>query len=117
LLAFNTQGLELRNVRLDAEEGPEFLIRDSTGLDLDRVESRQPNAAAPVIRLDNCAGALVRGSRAWPGTNTFLSVQPGSLKGITLEGNHLGEAKTPIEETNGDFWKGIPSPDRLPSRR
>jgi hypothetical protein len=117
LRAFNTQGLELRNVRLDAAEGPEFLIRDSSGLDLDGVESRQPNAAAPVIRLDNCLAVLLRGSRAWAGTNTFLSVQPGSLKGITLEGNHLGEAKTPVEEAASDFWKGIQSPDRLPARQ
>ncbi|MGC9972488.1 MAG: hypothetical protein ABSE56_18040, partial [Bryobacteraceae bacterium] len=117
LRAFNTQGLELRNVRLEAADGPAFLIRDSTGLDLDRVESRQPNAAAPVIRLDNCAAVLLRGSRAWAGTNTFLSVQPGSLKGVTFEGNHLGEAKTPVEEAGGDFWKGIMSPDRLPARQ
>jgi polygalacturonase len=117
LRAFNTEGLELRNVRLEAADGPAFLIRDSAGLDLDRVESRQPNAAAPVIRLDNCTAALIRGSRAWPGTSTFLSVQPGFLKGVTLEGNHLGEAKTPSEEAAGDYWKGIMSPDRLPARR
>ena len=116
LQAFNTQGLELRNVRVDAAEGPAFLIRDSAGLDLDRVETRQPGAA-PVVRLDNCENALVRGGRAWPGTGTFLSVPPGSLKAVTLEGNQLSDAKMPTEEAAGDFWQSIATPDRPRARK
>src|ERR1700683_279088 len=39
LQAFNTKGLELHDVKIDAAEGPTFLIRDSSALELDRVET------------------------------------------------------------------------------
>ena len=41
LQAFNTKGLELHDVKIDAAEGPAFLIRDSSDLELDRVETDQ----------------------------------------------------------------------------
>ncbi len=42
LRAFNTNGLELRNVRITAETGVPFLIRDAVNLDLDGVQTRTP---------------------------------------------------------------------------
>jgi hypothetical protein len=73
-------------------------LKRSVNLELDHVTSGKPLADAPVIRLDDCAGAIVRDSKAFPGTGTFLSVGPGELKEIWLEGNLLGNAKTPKEE-------------------
>jgi len=64
LRAFNTEGLELRDVRIGAGEGPAYLIRDSADLDLDRVETSNPLAGTPVVRLDRCKDALLRGVRA-----------------------------------------------------
>jgi hypothetical protein len=116
LQAFNTASMELRNVRMNVEEGVPFLIRDSKYLDLDGVESRNPRAGVPVVRLDNCAGALVRNSRAWAGTGAFLSVQPGAGKTLVQQGNYLVPAKTPLEESADDHWKSIKSPDR-PAKR
>jgi hypothetical protein len=68
-------------------------------LDLDNVTSSRPLAETPVIRLDRCPGAVVRQSKAFPGTGTFLSVAPGELKSIVLEGNLLGRARKPAEES------------------
>jgi polygalacturonase len=105
LRAHHTTGLELRNVQMNAEDGPAFLIRDSQDLELDGVSTRKPAAGSPVIRLDRCPGAVVRGSRAFPGTGTFLSVAPGEMKGVALEGNALGSARNATEEAPTDFWR------------
>jgi hypothetical protein len=51
-----------------------------------------------VIRLEHCPGAIVRNSRAFAGTDTFLSVPPGELKSVVLEGNVPGSAKKPADE-------------------
>ena len=101
--AYNTDALELRHVRIDAENGPAFLIRDSKSLELDGVSTRKPLPAAPVIRLDHCPGAIVRQSRAFAGTGTFLSVGPGELKQTVLEGNTLVEAKHATEESSKSY--------------
>ena len=112
LQAFNTKGLELHNIKIDAAEGPAFLIRDSSDLELDRAETDQAVAAMPVIRLDRVVRAVIQGSRAWPGTGTFLSAAPGLLKSVELDSNQLSAAKTQTEESSIDYWQGIDSPDR-----
>ena len=81
--AFNTRAMELQNVQLNAKTGPVFLIRDSSDSELDNVSS----------------GAIVRSSRAYAGTDTFLSVAPGELKSIVLQGNSLTGARKPSEES------------------
>jgi len=107
--AYNTDSLELHNVQVNPEVGPAFLIRDSKDLELDQVSTRTPIAGSPVIRLDRCPGAIVRDSRAFAGTGTFLSAGMGELKDVVLEGNTLAKAKKAAEETAEDFWK-IPLP-------
>jgi hypothetical protein len=53
----------------------------------------------PVLRLDRCPGAIVRASRAFAGTGTFLSTPPGELKDIVLQSNVLDSAQKPTEES------------------
>ena len=103
--AYNTSRLELRNVQVNPENGPAFLIRDSKDLLLDDISSVHPPADAPVVRLDRCPGAIVRGARAFEGTGTFLSAGPNELKTLLLDGNFLNQAKQPSIETSTDFWK------------
>ena len=109
--AYNTLAMELHNVQVNPEFGPAFLIRDSKDLELDQVSSRTPVAGSPVIRLDRCPGAIVRASRAFAGTSTFLAAAPGELKSIVLEGNTLGNARKTTEENADDIWKlSLPVP-------
>jgi len=96
--ARHTMALELHNVQVNADSGPAFLVRDSGELELDTVSTRKPLADAPVIRLDRCPGAIVRTSKALRGTGTFVSVAPGELRSVVLEGNTLGGARKAIEE-------------------
>jgi polygalacturonase len=93
-----TDGLELHNVQVNADNGPAFLLQDSKELELDGVATRKPLADVPVVRLERCPGAIVRNSRAFAGTGTFLSVPAGELKGLMLEGNSLDAAKHAMEE-------------------
>ncbi|SPE42750.1 Glycoside hydrolase, family 28 [Candidatus Sulfopaludibacter sp. SbA3] len=98
LTARYTDGLELHHVQLNADRGPVFAIESAANLELDGLSARKPIAGSPVLRLSRTPGAVLRNSRAFPGTGTFLSVAPGELKTLHLEGNVLGNAKTPSEE-------------------
>lgn len=105
--AYNTVALELHNVQVNAGSGPAFLVRDSRDLELDNVSTRKPLPESPVIRLDRCAGAIVRSSRAFAGTGTFLSAAPGELKSIVFEGNVTGNARKPRDEVKAEFWQAL----------
>ena len=111
LRAFNTKGLELRNVRINPEAGVPFLIRDAADLDLDGVQTRAPNPDVPVVRLDRCTRVWLRNSIAWPGTGVFLSLAPGMKGEAALTANDLTGAATPDKEDATDYWKSINTPD------
>jgi Glycosyl hydrolases family 28/Pectate lyase superfamily protein len=98
--AGNTSDLELAGVQVNAKRGPAFLVTDSKELELDAVSTRSPLTNEPVVRLEHCPGAVVRDSRAFAGTGTFLSVEPGGLKDVTLIGNALDYARTAAEEAS-----------------
>lgn len=98
LTARHTAALELRQVQLNADRGPVFAIETASNLELDGLTTRKPIAGSPVLRLTRAPGAVLRNSRAFPGTETFLSTGPGELKSLRLEGNVLDNAKTPTEE-------------------
>jgi hypothetical protein len=98
LVGSYTDDLELHNVQLNVETGPTFQMTHSTNLELDDVSTRKPVAGAPVIRLEETPGAVVRNSRAYSGTGVFLSTPEGELKDVVLEGNVLANATTPTAE-------------------
>ena len=110
LKAYNTVGMELHNVQMNADSGPAFAVRDSREAELDHVASRKPLADMPVVRLDRSPGSIVRDSRAFTGTGTFLSTGPGELKSVMLEGNVLGSARRPTVEVKADYWKDAEPP-------
>jgi hypothetical protein len=93
-----TDAMELHHVQVNADGGPAFLVQDSKNLELDGVATRQPLTEVAVVRLERCPGAVVRNSRAFAGTGTFLSVAPGELKNVVLEGNVLDNANKQTEE-------------------
>lgn len=95
-----TDAMEVRHVDLSPESGSAFKIEHATNLELDGVTSRHPLAHTPVLRLDDAAGAIVRASRAFPGTDVFLATGKGELQKITLDGNVLSNAATPTQESD-----------------
>jgi len=95
LRAFNTKGLELHYVRINAETGIPFLIRDSVNLDLDGVQ-------APVVRLDRVKAVSVRNV----GVEVVLSLAPGLKPEIAVPAGVF------MKEEQSDAWSGINTPDR-----
>jgi hypothetical protein len=112
LRAFNTSGLELHNVRIDADNGVPFLIRDSKLVDLDGIQTRSPKPNTPVIRLDRVTGVTLRNSLAWPGSAQFISVAPGQKSSVIQIGNDFSAAGKALVEEEADLWRAINSPDR-----
>ena len=98
LLATDTDDLELHHVLVNADSGSAFVIDDAANLMLDGIAAGKPIAASPVVRLTRSPGAILRNSRAFPGTEVFLSAGPGELKSVALLGNELQNAKLPTEE-------------------
>jgi hypothetical protein len=90
-----TDDLELHNVQLNVESGPAIRITHSTNLELDDVSTRAPIQGTPVVRLEQTPGAVVRNSRAFPGTGVFLSTPEGELKDIVFQSNMMANATTP----------------------
>jgi hypothetical protein len=95
-----TDGLELHNVQLNPESGPAFRATRATNLELDHVTTRKPLAGMPVVRIEKSPGAILRDSRAFSGTGTFLSTPKGQLKDVILQGNIMNNATKPTEETD-----------------
>src|ERR1019366_7410454 len=82
----------------------------STNLLFDDVSTRTPIQGTPVVRLEGTPGAVIRNSRAFPGTGVFLSVPEGELNGVALEGNVLANAQTPTAA--GPMPRGPAAPAR-----
>jgi hypothetical protein len=102
LTADHTRGLQLIDLQLDATSGTPYRVRDSQDLELDGVCARPVSKATPIIRLERCQNAIIRNSRAFPGTGTFLSVAPGELKDVALKGNVLDHAQQVAVEASTD---------------
>jgi polygalacturonase len=98
LTARYTEALELHDVQVNAQTGPAFTVAEASDPEFDGVTTRTPVSDSPVIRLTQSRGTILRDSRAFPGTHTFLSTGLGELKTVTLIGNVLTAAATPTEE-------------------
>jgi hypothetical protein len=85
-------------VQLNVDAGPAFQMTHSTNLELDDVTTRKPVADVPVIRLEETPGAVVRNSRAFPGTGVFLSTPLGEMKDVVFASNMMANAQTPTAE-------------------
>lgn len=106
LRARYVQGLELDDVALAPSAAPAFLIRDVSGLRLERLEADLPPATHPVIRLDRCPQALLEGMDAAGQARPFLSVGPGEARALQLRSPGIS-----VEETGADYWTPAAGPN------
>ena len=95
LVGSYTDDLELHNVQLNVDAGPAFQMTHSSNPLFDDVSTRKPIKGASVIRLEETPGAVVRNSRAYPGTGVFLSTPEGELKDVVFQANMMANAEIP----------------------
>ena len=101
LLCDSAVGLELQNVRINADKGPAFDFRNCKDLELRGIKTTAPRADEPVVRMKNVEDAFIQGCRALPGTGAFLELRGETTKGITLIGNQFSAAKNSFVLKNG----------------
>ena len=91
LVASNTKALELHNVQMNVETGAGFAVSEATDAELDGVASRKLPAGAPVVRLEQSPGIVVRNSRVFAGVGSgvLVSVPAGEAKSVTMVGDGL----------------------------
>lgn len=89
-----TDDLELHNVLLNVEAGPVFQIAHSANVELDHVSTRKPLPNAPLIRLEEAPGTIVRDSKAHPGSGVFVSTHAGEFHDVVLVNDSTAGAKT-----------------------
>ena len=65
------------------------------------VARQAPGSNASVVHLTDTSGAFVHGCRAESGTGTFLRVDGAKSRRISVIGNDLAEAATPMEDAGG----------------
>ena len=94
LRALHTDDLELRDVQIDADAGPAFDIHSATNLAMTNIASRHPASQQPVLRLAQAPGAILRNSRLYPGTSTFLSADPQQKSSMHLVGNQFNPSNS-----------------------
>jgi Glycosyl hydrolases family 28 len=97
--ARHAEGLTLRN--FDARWGkedqrPAMIFDDIANLSLDGVQPTTATGKAPLLWLNNVAGALVRGSRS-PAAELFLRAGGPESREIVLLGNDLTQVRHPYE--------------------
>ncbi len=94
----HARGLRLHHVEVAGQLGPALSIAAAADVEISSSGSPTPAAAAPIVRLQSVAGALVHGCRARPGTGVFLRVEGKDSSGIALCGNHLAAAAQAVAQ-------------------
>lgn len=95
----NARGLRLHHVEVTGQAGPALRVLNSADVEISASTTRTPDAAEPIIRLDNVVDAFVHGCRAHAATEVFLQVTGAATAGIVLRGNHLAQARLPVQAT------------------
>ena len=90
--------IQFHDVNIDTESGPVLTATKTEGLDISGIGTTRPHAGTPVVEMDNVKRVFVHDCVAEPGTEVFLRVSRDSADEVTLEGNHLKQAKTAVRE-------------------
>lgn len=101
--AHNVRGLRLHNVEIRDQLGPAVVVSDAADVEISGGVTRTPDANAPVITLDNVAGATIHGCKAAAGTGVFLHLSGANTDDIVLSGNDLYR----VEQQPVSLAKGV----------
>ena len=76
-------------------------LHNVIGADISHIRRISPAAGkdAAVVVLENCQDGFLSACKALPGTEVFLKVSGEKTKNISLAGNDLSQARTPVQIT------------------
>ena len=92
----DAKNIELHDVQVNTEIGPALTVQNTTGMEVDGFKTFTHQEGRPTIHLKNTKQVYIKGSRATPGTDTFLLVEGDSSGEIYMKGNFLKAAKKPL---------------------
>ena len=81
--------------------GPALVCDDVSALTIDGLQAGASDDGSPVIRLENVRGAVIRGSTAPEGTNTYLEAAGAETRDVFLAANDLSRAKKAVSVAAG----------------
>ena len=97
--ALEADGVEVRDLQIDASEGPPYLIANSRHLRLHNLSTSRPTAG-PMVRMENVQDVLLADSHAKEGTPVLLEVRGAASSGIRLERNDVPEGTRRLHRTD-----------------
>jgi polygalacturonase len=86
----NAVGVRIADVRLDPLERPLVTARNVQRLELDGLTCAQPPPRAPVVELENVAGAFIRNCQTAASADRFVVAKGTANHKIVLAGNSVG---------------------------
>jgi hypothetical protein len=99
LFCRHVENLVLDNVRLELEKADvrsAVVLEDAEGVDLRMLTAAPPQGDEPILSLRSVHDCFVQGSRALPGTATFLKLSAATSSRVHAVGNDLSAAKQPF---------------------
>ncbi len=95
----DARNIELHNIEINTESGPMLTATTTDGLEIDGIKTDKPHPGTPVIDLGKVRRVFLHGCTALPQTEIFLRLNEDAADEVTLEGNNLKLAKTPLEKS------------------
>jgi hypothetical protein len=91
-MCYNTEDIELRNVRIERAIGASLSVNRSKNITIDNFRARRAKTAdAPAIELNDVSGASVSNCVEGEGKGIFLSVNGSLTADVRLWSNHIGK--------------------------
>ncbi len=116
--ARHAAGLTLRNFQCrwqDADLRPALAFDDVTDLELDGFKAATAEQTAPIIRLNDVRGAVIKGSRTLSKVGRLVLATGPATRDVKLMGNDLTSVAVPVEagpEVPKPAWRGIGNLER-----
>ncbi|MDQ8197707.1 glycosyl hydrolase family 28-related protein [Pelagicoccus enzymogenes] len=95
LVCRRVKDIELVDVRIDSQVGPQFLIMESSAVHLDGIGS-QERSSESIVSAHDVQDLLLTNCQAVSGTKTFLQILGSQSRGIVARGNDLSQSRAPV---------------------
>jgi hypothetical protein len=96
--ALESDGVEVRDLQIDATDGPPYIIANSRNLRLHNLTTSRPTAG-PMVRAENVENLLLADSHPKAGTPVLLALAGAGSRGVRLQRNDLPAGTEAVQWT------------------